>query len=120
MRRRDVPITVAEMAGFRTYAPKFLTPSEIVEFINFIAWNPTAGSIIRKTGGVRKVDWGAGSQGKRGGVRVIYYYQDDTVPIFLLTIYRKSQKVSLTDAEKLAIKNNVKELKSSLKNQGAD
>lgn len=39
-------------------------------------------------------------KGKRGGVRVIYYYHDEHLPLFLLTVYAKNQKANLTKAER--------------------
>lgn len=39
----------------------------------FLMSNPKAGDVIRGSGGVRKLRWGIGSQGKRGGSRVIYF-----------------------------------------------
>ena len=39
-------------------------------------------------------------RGKRGGVRLIYYFHSDTFPLFLLTVYAKNQKANLTRAER--------------------
>ena len=54
----------------------------------------------------------AGSRGKSGGVRVIYYYHSDTLPIFLITVYSKSQKSTLTQAEKRLMKQIVQDIVS--------
>lgn len=56
------------------------------------------------TGGVRKLRWGVGSRGKSGGVRVIYYYHNKTVPIFLLGLFAKNVKVDLTPNERNELK----------------
>jgi hypothetical protein len=50
-------------------------------FVDYIARNPEAGDIIPDSGGVRKVRWSRAGTGKRGGVRVIYFYHDDTMPL---------------------------------------
>jgi hypothetical protein len=47
-------------------------------FVDFIARNPEVGKLIPETGGVRKVRWGRQGSGKRGGVRVIYFYHTAT------------------------------------------
>lgn len=61
--------------------------------------------MIVGTGGVRKIRWtGDSNQGKRGGVRVIYYYYDQSIPIFLLTVYGKNQKDNLSQEEKNLVK----------------
>ena len=52
------------------------------------------------TCGIRKFRWASGSKGKSGGVRVIYYYHNQTVPLFLLSIFGKSEKPNLSKAER--------------------
>jgi hypothetical protein len=52
------------------------------------------------TGGVRKVRWRRGGQGKSGGVRVIYYYHDGLMPLYLLTLFAKGDKANLTKSER--------------------
>jgi len=51
------------------------------------------------TGGCRKLRWRAAGRGKRGGVRVIYYFHDDQLPLFLLTVFAKNEQANLTKAE---------------------
>ena len=80
-------------------------------FIDFIAKKPMAGDIIVGTGGVRKIRWtGNSHQGKRGGVRVIYYYHNTSLPIFLFTVYGKNTKANLSKAECNRIQTLVKEI----------
>jgi len=50
------------------------------------------------------VRWAAGGKGKRGGVRVIYFYADEVEQIRLLLIYRKGVKDDLSAAEKRVLK----------------
>jgi hypothetical protein len=52
------------------------------------------------TGGIRKLRWGRGGQGKSGGVRVIYYVHDDAMPLYLLTIFAKSERANLGRAQR--------------------
>jgi hypothetical protein len=58
------------------------------------------GSVIKARGGLRKVRWGAGGKGKRGGARIIYYYGGDHMPIFLIAVYAKSEKADMTQSER--------------------
>lgn len=51
-------------------------------------------------GGVRKIRWAAGGKGKRGGARVIYYFRDLNIPVFLLAVYKKGEKLNLTMSER--------------------
>lgn len=63
------------------------------DFIGFIARNPHEGELIQGTGGARKIRWQVEAyKGKRGGARVIYYYHDENMPIFLFTAYKKCFK----------------------------
>lgn len=50
---------------------------------------PTAGALIRESGGLRKVRWARPGTGKSGGVRVIYFTRTDEGEIMLLTIFAK-------------------------------
>ncbi len=52
------------------------------------------------TGGIRKLRWGSGNRGKSGGVRVIYYYHDERIPLYLLTLFGKNEMSNLSKAER--------------------
>lgn len=65
-----------------------------------MAEHPKAGDIMEGTGGVRKLRWRRGGQGKGGGVRVIYYDHDDFMPLYRLTLFAKGGKANLTKAER--------------------
>jgi hypothetical protein len=96
--------TVVETPEFVRTARSCMTDAEREAFINYIAQYPDSGDILRGTGGVRKVRWAVGSKGKRGGVRVVYYYRPDAMPVFLLSAYAKSAKADLTQAERNALR----------------
>ena len=93
------PITVVEVEPFPARDRAVWSDEDCLEFISYIACNPQAGDLIVGTGGVRKVRWSRGGSGKRGGVRVIYYFHDDSMPLFLLTVYPKSKQARLTSAQ---------------------
>ncbi len=93
-------ISIAEMDGFISDAKQIFTAVEYEELILFLAQHPDAGELIPETGGVRKVRWRARGQGKRGGARVIYYFRDLNVPVYLLAVYAKGEKLNLTQSEK--------------------
>ena len=75
-----------------------------MDFVSFIARWPEAGDLVSGGGGIRKVRWGRAGTGKRGGVRVIYYYHSEIMPLFLLAIYAKARKQDLTPAELKVLK----------------
>ena len=52
--------------------------------------NPEIGAVVRGSGGVRKLRWGATGRGKRGGYRIIYFIHRPKDVIWMLTIYPKN------------------------------
>jgi hypothetical protein len=104
-------ITVAETPLFQRQAKDVWDENEREDFVNFIARNPAAGDVIPDTGGVRKVRWGRGGSGKRGGARVIYFYRDADFPLYLM-IYAKARQEDLSADEKRAVRKLVGILKS--------
>jgi hypothetical protein len=97
-------ITVAETPLFVRQAEQVWTNAEREEFVNFIAGNPEAGDLIPETGGVRKVRWGKGGSGKRGGARVIYFHHNASRPLYLLMVYAKARRENLSGDEKRAVR----------------
>jgi hypothetical protein len=61
----------------------------------FLSAYPNAGDVIFGTRGCRKLRWGAEGRGKRGGVRIIYYYQARNGRIFMLTLYAENEEANL-------------------------
>ncbi len=82
--------TVAETPVFIRYAEEVWSEAERQAFITFIALNPEAGSIIRGSGGCRKVRWSRTGTGKRGGARVIYFLGEEAT-VWLLIVYTKAK-----------------------------
>ncbi|HEV2692399.1 MAG TPA: type II toxin-antitoxin system RelE/ParE family toxin [Verrucomicrobiae bacterium] len=64
-----------------------------------LAERPDDGDIIRSSGGLRKIRWAAKGHGKRGGVRVIYYWWMGKDRISMLYIYPKNELDDLSAAQ---------------------
>jgi mRNA-degrading endonuclease RelE of RelBE toxin-antitoxin system len=62
--------------------------------------DPEAGQLIPGTGGLRKIRWQGSGRGKRGGVRVIYYWATRNAVVLLLLMYGKNEQDDLTTAQK--------------------
>ncbi|QBR84722.1 hypothetical protein E3983_10325 [Legionella israelensis] len=77
-----------------------LSDKEYADFQQYLAENPMAGDVIQQTGGLRKIRWSAKGKGKRGGVRIIYYYVMPDSQIRLLLIYQKGIQDNLTAEQK--------------------
>ena len=93
-------ITVAELPEYQRRAEKLLSQGEREDIINYLAAVPREGDLIRGTGGVRKLRWQRGGRGKSGGVRVIYYFHSERMPLYLLTVFAKNERVDLSQAER--------------------
>lgn len=65
-----------------------------------IVANPLGAPLIRDTGGIRKLRWAGSGRGKRGGIRVIYFYHAGPEAIYLLTAYAKADREDLSPADK--------------------
>jgi mRNA-degrading endonuclease RelE of RelBE toxin-antitoxin system len=61
---------------------------------------PEQGDLIEGTGGVRKLRWREAGRGKRGGLRLIYYWHAEREIILMLFLYRKSEQKDLTADQK--------------------
>jgi mRNA-degrading endonuclease RelE of RelBE toxin-antitoxin system len=100
-----------ETSLFTKLLPGYLEDGEYRELQAYLIRNPDAGPIIRSSGGVRKVRWSAGSRGKSGGVRVIYYWVNAADQIFLLTLYGKNEKADLSATDLRQVVRLLEELK---------
>jgi hypothetical protein len=60
---------------------------------------PEQGSVIPGSGGLRKIRWGAEGRGKRGGVRVVYFWEKTRATCYMLFLYRKNEQGDLTAAQ---------------------
>ena len=107
--------TVAETPTFTRQAEKLFDEDQKQELIAFLARNPTAGDVVPDTGGVRKLRFAASGRGKRGGARVIYYFLDETIPLYGLLAYPKNAKSDMTPDEKRAVSALVDALKAARK-----
>lgn len=93
--------TVVETPTFRKAAKEAeLSEEEIEAIVNAVAENPQAGDILEGTGGARKLRIAGRGKGKSGGFRIVTYFAGEDVPVFLLDLYSKGQKVNLTKAER--------------------
>jgi len=76
----------------------------------FLAVNPSAGDRMQGTGGCRKLRWRRPTTGKSGGYRVITFFSGANLPVFLLAVFSKSEKVNLTMAERNTLRDMTRHL----------
>lgn len=73
-----------------------MTDEERSEAIDMIAQDPECGDLLVGGGGIRKVRFSVGGRGKSGGVRIVYYFHNLNVPVFLLTVFAKNERATLS------------------------
>lgn len=93
-----------ETPVFTRQVLELLSDEEYAEFQQFLMEHPEAGDVIEGTGGLRKVRWKQGGKGKRGGVRVIYYFVDEADQLRMLLMYRKGLQDDLTPDQRRQLK----------------
>ena len=85
-----------ETSVFSRQRREYLDDEHFRALQNSLLERPTSGDRIRGTGGLRKLRWGAEGRGKRGGVRLVYFYVESRKVILLLLLYPKNVQDDLT------------------------
>ena len=85
--------------GFQKRRKGLLDEDGLFALLEWLAVHPGAGKVIPRAGGLRKMRWAARGHGKRGGVRVIYFWWITEDRILLLDIYAKGRQEDLAAAE---------------------
>ena len=88
-----------------------LTDEDLRELQNFIMRNPSAGDVIVKTGGAKKIRYALPGKGKSSGVRVIFTDITNKNRIYLLLCYGKSEQDDLTDIQKKQLEKLIRTIK---------
>ena len=107
--------TVIETEGYLRDAKEAgMAEDERNAAVDLEAANPDAGDLMQGTGGVRKARLAGRGKGKSGGYRIVWYFGGGDIPVFLLTVFGKSEKANLTPGERNALRSLTATLKSSL------
>ena len=102
-------MVIVETSVFTKQVRALLSDEEYRQFQTDLATRPDLGAIIPHSGGLRKVRWGFRGQGKRGGVRVIYYWAVSDEHLLLLLMYPKNVQDSLSPNQLKLLKQIVEE-----------
>jgi mRNA-degrading endonuclease RelE of RelBE toxin-antitoxin system len=88
-----------ETSVFTRQINNLISDEYYLEMQKFLVKLPTAGDLIRGSRGCRKLRWKASGRGKRGGIRLIYYWVTTDDQILMLAAYAKSMTDDLTTAQ---------------------
>jgi len=90
---------IIETAPFARCRDELFGDEQFRRLEEHLVLDPAAGALVPGGRGLRKIRWPGSGRGKRGGVRVIYYYRSKTNRLFLIFGYRKNQCEDLTQAQ---------------------
>lgn len=103
-------IEVKATPKFMRMAQKNMTQEAIQDLTDTLALDPEKGDVIRGTGGIRKIRFRTGKGGgKRGGIRVLYYYDGEYL-VLLLTLFKKADQENIDASEKEMLRKLINEL----------
>lgn len=100
-----------ETSVFTKLSESLLTDDELHQVQMTLLLYPAMGHLIPHSGGLRKLRWASGNKGKRGGLRIIYYWMTKDDQIYLLHAYTKSKQEDLTPAQIKILKGLIEEEK---------
>ncbi|WP_085676247.1 MULTISPECIES: toxin [unclassified Pseudomonas] len=95
-----------ELPPFERYRAELLSEEQFRCLQQILLSCPHAGDVIRGTGGLRKMRFSdpLRHKGKRGGIRVIYYYWLSGMQFWLFTLYGKDMQDDLTDQQRKTLR----------------
>jgi hypothetical protein len=101
-----VKAVFVELPAFERYRAHYLDDSAFQQMQLTLMNNPEAGDVIKGSGGLRKLRFADArrGKGKRGGLRVVYYWWALGMQFWLYTIYDKDEMADLTPAQRTALK----------------
>lgn len=94
-----VRLTFSETSVFTRQITELMTDEELGSLQWALMAEPDRGDLIRGSGGLRKIRWAGSGRGKRGGLRVIYYWHVPGSVILFLLAYPKNVRDDLTPAQ---------------------
>ena len=99
-----------ELPAFERYRSNYLDDPGFSRLQQYLMKNPEAGDVIEGTGGLRKLRFADArrGKGKRGGLRVIYYWWAEGLQFWLYTLYDKDETSDLTPKERKTLKTMIK------------
>lgn len=92
-------MVIVETSIFTRRVLELLTDEDYRKLQVLLANRPSTGNLIKGSGGLRKIRWAVPGRGKRGGVRVIYYWAVEQERLLMLFVYSKNERDDLSAAQ---------------------
>lgn len=107
-----------ETSRFTATLGDYLTDDQYRQLQSDLLADPTCGDVMPRTGGFRKLRWtdSRRQKGKRGGLRVIYYWLLGDNQFWMFAVYDKDEMEKLTADQEKQLKSAIS---AELKKRGA-
>jgi hypothetical protein len=92
-------MVVLETSLFTRQVTETLSDDDYARLQAVLTARPDTGAVIRGSGGLRKIRWATSGKGKRGGVRIIYYWAPAQEQLLMLMLFSKNERANLTQAQ---------------------
>ena len=98
--------TFVELPPFQRLRETYLDDASFKNLQEEMMKRPDAGDLIQGTGGLRKLRYAdeRRSKGKRGGLRIIYFFKAADDQFWLFTVYDKDEADDLSADQRKALK----------------
>ncbi len=97
-------MVIIETPIFTRTITEVMTDDEYRELQEELVTRPNGGTLIKKSGGLRKIRWKLQGRGKSGGIRVIYYWMVSDEQTYMLYAYPKGKQENLTPQQLASLK----------------
>lgn len=90
---------LVETPAFTRRICELLSDDEYRRLQLALVLRPEQGALVPGGQGLRKIRWGQAGRGKRGGLRILYYWAKEQETVYLLLVYGKSKQADLTPSQ---------------------
>lgn len=97
-------MVIVETRAFTVRIRELLSDDSYRELQLALVARPDAGALISGTGGLRKLRWAGSGRGKRGGMRLIYFWHPATERLLMLFAFAKSERGDLSPSQRAALR----------------
>jgi hypothetical protein len=108
-------MVIIETSIFTKLIQELICDESYLELQSNLVNNPAMGDLIPGGGGLRKVRWKSDTKGKRGGLRIIYYWLVRDEQILMLYVYAKSKQDNLSKSQLVLLREIVERWKDEKK-----